>query len=57
MLAAVPPGLLETLRAELDVPLTPVGRLEEGDPEVVTVDRTGRTVPLPRQGWEHNAEA
>jgi thiamine-monophosphate kinase len=57
LLAAVPPGLLGTLRAELDLPLTPVGRLEKGDPEVVAVDRTGRTVPLPRRGWEHNAEA
>jgi thiamine-monophosphate kinase len=56
LLAAVAPGLLETLRAELDLPLTPVGRLEEGDPELVVVDRTGRIVPLLRRGWEHNAE-
>ena len=57
LLAAVPPGLLETLREELDVPLTPVGRLEEGDPEVMAVDRAGRAVPLPRLGWEHHGEA
>ena len=54
-LAAGPPGLLRGRRAELDVPLTPVGRLEEGDPEVVAVDGAGRIVPLARLGWEHHA--
>ena len=57
LLAAVPPGLLAALRGELEVPLTPVGRLEEGDPEVVAVDGAGRIVPLARLGWEHGAEA
>jgi thiamine-monophosphate kinase len=57
LLAAVPPARLEALRGELDVPLTPVGRLEEGAPELVAVDRTGRSVPLARLGWEHGGDA
>jgi thiamine-monophosphate kinase len=57
LLAAVPPALLATLREELDIALTPVGRLEEGDPDVVAVDRGGRIVPLARLGWEHRAGA
>ena len=55
LLVAVPPGLLRGLREELDVPLTPVGRLEEGDPGVTAVDGAGRIVPLARLGWEHHA--
>ena len=55
LLVAVPPGLLRGLREELDVPLTPVGRLEEGHPGVVAVDGAGRIVPLARLGWEHHA--
>jgi thiamine-monophosphate kinase len=57
LLAAVPPERLGALRGELDVPLTPVGRLEAGEPELVAVDRDGRAVPLARLGWEHHAEA
>jgi thiamine-monophosphate kinase len=54
LLVAVPPGRLRGLREELDVPLTPVGRLEEGDPGVVAVDGAGRVVTLARLGWEHH---
>ena len=57
LLAAVPPRLLPALREALAVPLTPVGRLEDGDPALVAVDRAGRIVPLARLGWEHGAEA
>ncbi len=57
LLAAAPAGLIEALRPRLDVPLTAVGRLEEGDAEVVAIDGAGRSVPLPRLGWEHHGEA
>jgi len=54
LLAAVPPERLEALRAALDLPLTPVGRLEEGAPELLATDADGVAVGLPRLGWEHD---
>jgi thiamine-monophosphate kinase len=54
LLAALPPERLAPLCAALDLPLTPVGRLEEGPPELVAVDREGAPVELPRLGWEHD---
>lgn len=53
LLAAVPPEALPGLRAALaPLPLTAVGRLEEGEPGAVVL-RDGAPVALQRLGWEH----
>jgi thiamine-monophosphate kinase len=44
LLAALPPGAVEAARRAAPCPLTPVGRLEEGSPELVGVEPGG---------WEH----
>jgi thiamine-monophosphate kinase len=44
LLAAIPPSALEAARREAPCPLTPVGRLEEGDPELRGIEPAG---------WEH----
>jgi thiamine-monophosphate kinase len=54
LLAALPPGDLDAARAALDCPLTPVGRLEAGTPELRAVDRAGDAVDLGPAGWEHD---
>jgi thiamine-monophosphate kinase len=54
LLAAVPPERLAPLQAALDLPLTPVGRLEEGAPELLAAGADGMAVELPRLGWEHD---
>jgi thiamine-monophosphate kinase len=54
LIAAVPPAALDRLRAALDLPLTPVGRLRAGPP-AVRLQRAGREIAAPRLGWEHGA--
>lgn len=53
LLVALPPEGVAPLSRALDVPLTPIGRLEAGAPSVRVVDATGRPVALGRLGWEH----
>jgi len=55
LLAAVPEGALPALRVALDVPLTPVGRVERGVPGVRLL-RDGVEIRPARLGWEHGAE-
>jgi thiamine-monophosphate kinase len=45
LLAALPPDAVEAARRAAPCPLTPVGRVEEGPPELVGVDPGG---------WEHD---
>jgi thiamine-monophosphate kinase len=53
LLAAVPPEALAGLRAAVaPLPLTPVGRLEEGEPGAAVL-RDGAPIALERAGWEH----
>ena len=54
LLAAVPPGYLDTLRAALEVPLTVVGEVAPGDPGVDLRDTAGRQVRVESPGWEHD---
>jgi len=54
LLAAVPPGYLDTLRAALEVPLTVVGDVAPGDPGVDLRDTAGRPVRVESPGWEHD---
>ncbi|MGD9694693.1 MAG: thiamine-phosphate kinase [Thermoleophilia bacterium] len=55
LLAAVPPGRLDALRAALaPLDLTVVGALEEGDGAPRVVDGDGAAVTLPAPGWEHD---
>lgn len=53
LLVAVPPDRVEALRALLDLPLTPVGQLEEGPPGLEVRGATGEPVELVSPGWEH----
>lgn len=53
LLAAVPPAALARLRAAVaPLPLTPVGRLEDGEPGALVL-RDGAPLALERLGWEH----
>jgi thiamine-monophosphate kinase len=54
LLAALPPGRLADVRARCDLPLTVVGELAEGEPEVDVRDAAGAPVDLGRPGWEHD---
>jgi thiamine-monophosphate kinase len=53
LLAAVRPGALAGVRAGLDLPLTVVGALVEGDPGVDLLDASGALVDAGRGGWQH----
>ena len=54
LLAAVPPDRVDGLRALLDVPLTPVGHLEEGAPGLEARGASGEAIELESPGWEHD---
>lgn len=54
LIVALAPGRLDALRAALDVPLTPVGRILAGEPSLTAL-RAGLPVHLSRPGWEHGA--
>jgi len=53
LLAAVPAEALAGVRAGLELPLTVVGVLGEGDPGVDLVDAAGGPVEPGRAGWQH----
>ena len=46
-------GVVDRLKATLDVPVSVVGEIVDGPPNVRVVDRVGNDVPLPRTGWDH----
>ena len=52
LIATVPPALLDALRRELDIPLTPIGRVIAGAPALLVV-RGGDAVSPASLGWEH----
>lgn len=54
LLAAVPPVMLEEIRASLDIPLTVVGALVEGEPGAELRDAAGRLVHVDSPGWTHD---
>jgi thiamine-monophosphate kinase len=54
LLAALPPAAAEPARRAVPGRLTPVGRLEEGAPGLVAVERGGAAVDLAAGGWEHD---
>jgi thiamine-monophosphate kinase len=54
LLAAVPPGLLSTLDALLETPLTVVGTLVQGEPGAELRDAEGGIVHVASPGWEHD---
>ncbi len=54
LLAAVPRAVLGALRPALDVPLSVVGRLEEGAPGAELRDADGEVVIAAAAGWEHD---
>jgi thiamine-monophosphate kinase len=54
LLVAVSPEAVPALRERLDVPLTPIGRLDDGPPGLEAVDADGATVDLTGLGWEHD---
>ena len=53
LLVAMPPDRREALRALLDTPLIPVGRLEAGAPGLEVRDAAGVPVALASTGWQH----
>ena len=53
LLAAVPTEALDGVRARLDLPLTVVGVLTDGDPGVDLIDASGGLVEPGRGGWQH----
>ncbi len=54
LLAALAPRAVEAARRAAPLPLTIVGRLEEGAPGLVAVDGDGGAVDLAAGGWEHD---
>lgn len=56
LIVTVPPVRFDALRDDLDVPLTAVGRVVAGPPEL-RVSRGGVPVTLQRLGWEHHPGA
>lgn len=54
LLAAVPPRLPSTLGSSLEVPLTVVGTLVEGEPGAELRDAVGEVVSVASPGWEHD---
>ena len=54
LLAAVPPESLAAIRASLDITLTVVGTLVEGEPGAELRDAAGGIVAVDSPGWLHD---
>lgn len=50
---AAPLWVVEAAVPGMDVPVSVIGDIVSGPPEVTVVDADGRTVPVERGGWEH----
>ena len=55
LLFTAPRDVMDRVAAELEVPVTVIGDVGEGPPEVRVLDRNGRDVPVRRGGWDHFA--
>ncbi len=44
---------LESIAAQLDIPLTKIGKMQAGDPEVVVQDERGKALKLDVDGFDH----
>ena len=54
LLVALAPEDVDAARRAVPCPLTPVGRLERGDPGLHALDAAGAVVELDIAGWEHD---
>ena len=55
LLFAAPPHVMDGVALTLDVPVSVIGDIVEGPPEVRVLDREGRVMPVERTGWDHFA--
>lgn len=55
LIVTVPPARLDPIRRALDIPLTPVGHVAAGPPDL-RMTRRGEPVPLASLGWEHRID-
>ena len=55
LLFTSPTDVMDRVAADLEVPVSVIGDVVEGPPEVRVLDRNGRDVPVRRGGWDHFA--
>jgi thiamine-monophosphate kinase len=56
LLFTAPPvkrGEVEALAKDLDLPLTRIGSVTPGEPEVTVRDARGDSIPVARKGFDH----
>lgn len=53
LLFTAPERVIERAVAALDIPVSVIGDMVEGPPEVRVLDRDGRVIPVEHGGWDH----
>ena len=53
LLFTAPSRLMDEVKRALDVPVSVIGDIIEGQAEVTVLDESGRPIPVGRGGWDH----